>query len=59
MTHKGWRVVKPQHNQKAGQGLIEIDHELISTVLLPLLLIQEGSCQLQAKVCPQRTQLSA
>ena len=36
---------------------IEIDHELFSSVILLLLLIQEGLCicQLQAKVCAQST----
>ena len=34
---------------------VEIDHEIISTVILPLLLIQEGFCQLKAKICAQST----
>ena len=29
--------------------LVEFDHEIFSTVILLLLLIQEGLCQLQAK----------
>ena len=29
--------------------LVEFDHEIFSTVILLLLQIQEGSCQLQAK----------
>ena len=32
-----------------------IDHEIISSVIL--LLIQEGCCELQAKVCAQSTHL--
>ena len=36
---------------------VEIDHEMISTVILPLLRIhsRKGCCQLQAKVCAQIT----
>ena len=35
--------------------LAEIDHEIISMAILPLPLIQGGCCQLQAKLCTQRT----
>ena len=34
---------------------VEIHRKIISTVILLLLLIQEGFCQLQAKVCAQST----
>ena len=54
MTHKGWRVVKPQHNQNQlvirspwfnpdqvrWHSFVKIDHELF-TVILSLPLIQE------------------
>ena len=33
--------------------LIEIDHEIICTVILPFLLFKECSCQLLVKVCVQ------
>ena len=38
-------------------SFVEIDHEILSTVILLLPLIQEGlfCCQLQAKVCAQNT----
>ena len=32
---------------------IEIDHGIISAVILPFTLIKKGSCQLLAKVCAQ------
>ena len=32
---------------------VEIDQEIFSTVILPLPLIQEGSCQFLAKECAQ------
>ena len=32
---------------------VEIDHEIISTVILPFRVIQEGCCQLQTKVYSQ------
>ena len=32
-----------------------VDHEIFSTVILLLPLIQEGLCQLQAKVCGRST----
>ena len=32
---------------------VEIDHEIFSTVIFSLPLIQEGSCQFLAKVCAQ------
>ena len=35
------------------QSFIEIDHEIFSTVILSLLLIQEGQCQFLAKECAQ------
>ena len=35
---------------------VEIDHEIISTVILPSAdLFKKGCCQLQAKVCAQNT----
>ena len=34
---------------------VEFDPEIVSTVILHLPLIQEGLCQLQAKVCARRT----
>ena len=36
---------------------VEIDHEMISTVILPLplILFKKGCCQLQAKVCARIT----
>ena len=36
---------------------VEIDHEMISTVilLLPLIHLKKGCCQLQAKVCARIT----
>ena len=35
---------------------VEIDHEIISTVILPSAdLFKKGCCQLQAKVCAQIT----
>ena len=30
---------------------MDIDHKILSTAILPLLLIKKGNCQLQAKVC--------
>ena len=36
---------------------MEINHEIISTIILLLPLIQEGCCQLQAKVYAQSTGL--
>ena len=34
---------------------IEFDDEIFSTIILLFPLTQEGMCQLQAKVCAQRT----
>ena len=35
------------------QGVVEIDHEIFSTVILSLPLIEEGNCQFLAKECAQ------
>ena len=35
--------------------LVEIEHEIISTVILLLSIFKKGCHQLQAKVCAQRT----
>ena len=43
MTHKGWHVVKPQHNQ----SFTEIDHELFS--VSPFSWFKKGSCQFIVK----------
>ena len=34
---------------------LEMEHEIISMIILPLPLIKKGCCQLQAKVCAQST----
>ena len=56
--YKQWEMGKAQFwNPAQYHTFVEIDHEIISTViLLPSAdLIKKGCCQLQAKVCAQIT----
>ena len=47
----GGRVFNPRRGQQ--HPFVEIDHEIFSTVILSLPLIQESSCQFLAKECAQ------
>ena len=50
-----WRPGGRGFNPRRGRQhcFVEIDHEIFSTVILSLPLIQEGSCQFLAKECAQ------
>ena len=47
----GGRGFNPRRDWQ--HSFVEIDHEIFSTVILSLPLIQEGSCQFLAKECAQ------
>ena len=48
-----WRPGGRGFNPRRGRqhSFVEIDHEIFSTVILSLPLIQKGSCQFLAKEC--------
>ena len=50
-----WRPGGRRFNPRRGRqhSFVEIDHEIFSTVILSLPLIQEGHCQFLAKECAQ------
>ena len=50
-----WRPGGPGINPRRGRQhfFVEADHEIFSTVILSLSLIQEGQCQFLAKECAQ------
>ena len=45
------RVFNPHRGRQ--HSFVEIDHEIFSTVILSLPLIQEGQCQFLTKECAQ------
>ena len=55
VAHYRLQIKGPDFDLARSHFFVEIDHKIFSIVILLLQLIQEGFCQLQAKVCAQCT----